>query len=164
MKNLLFSAPLRSRSAFVFVETRLKFSVLALLCFTSASTFADSTKPRIIAQNNAIPPAPPTSIAAGVEIFDISKLDRIPEVRFRTDVQYPFEMRRAGKTGEVIVEFIVDTDGNVLNAFAAKSNEREFEANAIASVRKWKFKPGQKEGHNVYARMQVPILFTLGNR
>jgi protein TonB len=102
-------------------------------------------------------------LGKGIEVFDISKLDQIPEVKYRTDVQYPFEMRRAGVTGEVVVEFIVDTNGNVMNAFAVRSSQREFEANAVSSVSKWKFKPGRKSGRNVNTRMQVPIVFTLND-
>jgi protein TonB len=102
-------------------------------------------------------------LGKGIEVFDISKLDQIPEVKYRVEVQYPFEMRRAGITGEVTVEFIVDTNGNVMNAFAVKSSQREFEANAVQSVSKWKFKPGRKNGRNVNTRMQVPIVFTLND-
>lgn len=100
-------------------------------------------------------------LGKGIEVFDISKLDQIPEVKYRVDVQYPFEMRRAGVTGEVTVDFIVDSNGNVMNAYAAKSSQREFEANAVTAVSKWKFKPGRKNGRNVNTHMQVPIVFTL---
>jgi protein TonB len=102
-------------------------------------------------------------LGKGIEIFDLSKLDKIPEVKYRTDVQYPFEMKRAGITGTVTVEFIVDTNGNVMNAFAASSSQREFEANAVSAVSKWKFRPGQKGGRSVNTRMQVPIVFTLND-
>lgn len=100
-------------------------------------------------------------LGKGIEVFDISKLDQIPEVKYRVDVQYPFEMRRAGVTGEVTVDFIVDSNGNVMNAYAAKSSQREFEANAVTAVSKWKFKPGRKNGRAVNTHMQVPIVFTL---
>ena len=58
----------------------------------------------------------------GVEIFDISKLDQQPVARFQARPQYPFEMRRAGISGEVLVDFIVDTNGDVRNAFSAHSS------------------------------------------
>jgi protein TonB len=97
----------------------------------------------------------------GVEIFDISKLDQQPVAKFQARPQYPFEMRRAGISGDVLVDFIVDTNGDVRNAFSAHSSQREFEAAAVQAVSKWKFKPGRKNGHNVYTHMQVPIVFTL---
>ena len=72
-----------------------------------------------------------------------------------------FEMRRAGIAGEVLVEFLVDTEGDVQNAFSAKSSQKEFESAAVQAVSKWKFRPGRKNGQNVVTRMQVPIVFTL---
>ena len=130
----------------------------ALCCLSSS--FAGSISVQA-AQNSKEPSPSSGGFVGGLEVFDISKLDRLPEVKFRTAAHYPFEMRRAGVTGEVVVEFIVDTNGNVTNAHATKSSRPEFEANAVSSVSKWKFKPGQKGGRNVNTRMQVPIVFTL---
>lgn len=97
----------------------------------------------------------------GIEVFDISKLDQVPSPRFQARPQYPFEMRRAGISGEVLVDFIVDTNGDVRNAFAVHSSQREFESAAVQAVSKWKFRPGRKGGHAVFTHMQVPIVFTL---
>lgn len=97
----------------------------------------------------------------GIEVFDLSKLDQHPVPRFQARPQYPFEMRRAGIAGEVVVDFIVDNNGDVQNAFSMRSSQREFENAAIQAVSKWKFKPGRKGGRNVNTHMQVPIVFTL---
>jgi protein TonB len=97
----------------------------------------------------------------GIEVFDLSKLDQQPVARFQARPQYPFEMRRAGIAGEVVVDFIVDSNGDVQNAFSIRSSQREFETAAIQAVSKWKFKPGRKGGRNVNTHMQVPIVFTL---
>ena len=97
----------------------------------------------------------------GIEVFDLSKLDQQPVARFQARPQYPFEMRRAGIAGEVVVDFIVDHTGDVQNAFSMRSSQREFENAAIQAVSKWKFKPGRKGGRNVNTHMQVPIVFTL---
>lgn len=110
-----------------------------------------------------IPENRTSGLGKGMEIFDINKLDQIPEAKYRQEPQYPFEMKRAGVTGDVLVEFLVDTNGNVLNAFAVRSSQREFEANAVQAVGKWKFKPGRKGGRAVVTRMQVPIMFTLND-
>jgi len=98
---------------------------------------------------------------SGIEVFDISKLDQRPEPRLQARPQYPFEMRRAGIAGEVLVDFIVDTNGDVRNAFAVHSSQREFEASAVQAVSKWKFRAGRKNGHAVFTHMQVPIVFSL---
>jgi protein TonB len=105
-----------------------------------------------------------TRIGSGAnlgEIFDLNKLDQPPNPRLQGKPVYPFEMRRAGITGEVTVAFIVDQNGDVQNAYAVKSTQREFEAAAIQAVSKWKFKPGKKGGKSVSTRMQVPIVFSI---
>lgn len=109
----------------------------------------------------SIPENRDTAKFRNMEVFDISKLDKIPTVRFPVKPVYPFEMRRAGIAGEVVVDFLVDTEGKVQNAFAARSSQREFEASAVAAVSKWVFTPGMRGGRKVITHMQVPIVFTL---
>ena len=100
-------------------------------------------------------------VASSGQIFDISQLDQIPVARFQARPQYPLELRRAGVGGEVVVEFLVDVNGDVQRAQAVRSSQREFEAAAVEAVTKWKFKPGRKGGNDVLTRMQVPIVFTV---
>ena len=108
-----------------------------------------------------IPQGQVGGLGKGIEVFDISKLDQQPVARFQARPQYPFEMRRAGIAGEVLVDFIVDSNGDVRNAYAVRSSQREFEAAAVQAVSKWKFRPGKKGGRSVNTHMQVPIVFTL---
>jgi protein TonB len=114
--------------------------------------------------NNAaikIPEGRPGGLGKGMNVFDISQLDQAPVAKYQARPQYPFEMRRAGISGQVVVDFIVDSNGEVRNAFSAQSSQREFEAAAVQAVSKWKFRPGRKNGHSVNTHMQVPIVFTL---
>jgi periplasmic protein TonB len=99
----------------------------------------------------------------GMQVFDPSMLDQQPVPQYQARPNYPFEMRRAGISGEVTVDFIVDPDGNVANAFALKSSQKEFEPAAVHAVSKWKFKAGRKAGKSVPTHMQVPIVFTLSD-
>jgi periplasmic protein TonB len=115
----------------------------------------------ISASMNIVPEIRDPNMFRGMKVFDISMLDQQPAPRFQARPQYPFEMRRAGIAGEVVVDFIVDTNGDVQNAYAIRSSQREFEAAAVQAVSKWKFKPGRKGGRDVPTHMQVPIVFTL---
>ena len=110
-----------------------------------------------------IPPGrPATGMGGGMAgVFDLASLDQVPVPRVRVPPVYPFEMKRAGIQGEVLVGFIVDANGDVRDAFAVRSTQREFENEAIKAVMKWKFKPGKKGGTSVNTRMQLPIAFTL---
>lgn len=115
----------------------------------------------ISASMSIVPEVRDPNMFRGMKVFDISMLDQTPVARFQARPQYPFEMRRAGISGEVVVDFIVDTNGDVQNAYALRSSQREFEAAAVQAVSKWKFKPGRKGGRDVPTHMQVPIVFTL---
>jgi len=115
----------------------------------------------IAANMSIVPEVRDPNMFRGMKVFDISMLDQTPVPKFQARPQYPFEMRRAGIAGEVVVDFIVDTNGDVQNAYALRSSQREFEAAAVAAVSKWKFKPGRKGGRDVPTHMQVPIVFTL---
>lgn len=99
-----------------------------------------------------------------MKVYDPKNLDQQPVARSQTRPLYPFEMRRNGIGGEAVVDFIVDTNGDVLNAYAVSSSRQEFEAAAVTAVSQWKFKPGRVRGENVNTHMQVPIRFTLNNR
>jgi protein TonB len=132
----------------------------------------------------AIPPPPPPSLGApsntvtipagppprsGVRsdigaIFNLADLDQIPTNRgVRQQPQYPFEMKRNGINGEVVLQFIVDLNGTVRDVEVIKSTHREFEKPAMDAVYKWQFRPGRKGGKAVNTRMQIPINFTLSD-
>jgi TonB family protein len=84
-----------------------------------------------------------------------------PEVIFQARPQYPFEMRRAGIHGEVLVAFVVDIGGVPREVIAVNSSDKAFAPAAVAAVQKWRFKPGTVNGRAVNVRMVVPIIFTL---
>lgn len=94
-------------------------------------------------------------------IFDISSLDQRPEARVRIKPVYPFEMRRAGVKGEVVVGFILDTNGDVRDPYIIRSSSPAFEQPAIDAVLKWKFKPGKKGGAAVNTRVSQQLSFSL---
>lgn len=110
-----------------------------------------------------LPTAPPrVGVGAGLKnVFNLSDLDKQIEVRVRPLPVYPFEMRRSGIKGEVVVEFIVDTQGNVRDATVISSTHPGFEQAALDAVVKWKFKPGQKGGVAVNTRARQKFPFNL---
>ena len=86
------------------------------------------------AQQTAAQPARPA--AASSELRPISQ----PGPR------YPTAAQRAGATGSVQVEFTVATDGSVDNVRVVSSEgarqfQREFEREATAAVKRWRFQP-----------------------
>jgi TonB family protein len=109
------------------------------------------------------PPRPVATAAASLqpEAYDIAQLDHPPVAVFRKSPFYPFALRRAGITGEVTVDFVVNDRGEVVNPRAIRSSNPGFESAAVQAVSHWKFRPGQKGGRPVNTHMQVPIVFDL---
>ncbi len=105
---------------------------------------------------------PGTKLGAGMkDLFDVANLDQQPAPRVQPAPVYPFEMRRAGISGEVVVEYIVDSNGNVAAVQVVRSTHREFEQPVIQALQKWKFRPGRKSGRNVNTRVQQLFPFSL---
>jgi TonB family protein len=69
---------------------------------------------------------------------------------------YPAECRRKGQSGTVLVEFTVDSSGRVISAHAkSPSPWPMLNHEAVRTVRKWKFPPGD------IMKLQRPIVFQL---
>jgi protein TonB len=67
-------------------------------------------------------------------------------VRSATREALPQAAQRAGAAGSVQVEFTVATDGSVTGVRAVSSDgprqfQREFEREALAAVKRWRFQP-----------------------
>lgn len=110
-------------------------------------------------------PGAGTGVGSGTglgNLFDLASLDQPPAPRAPIRPLYPTDMSRAGVNGEVVVGFMVDSEGNVRNAYVIRSSRREFEAEALRAVTRTRFKPGRKNGADVNTRnVSVPILFNI---
>ncbi len=84
-----------------------------------------------------------------------------PKVLKQQEPIYPYSMARAGLTGQVVVDFIVDTNGDVQNPFVFSSNNPWFERPALDAILKWKFKPALMDGRIVNTRARQQIVFDL---
>lgn len=84
-----------------------------------------------------------------------------PVARIRIAPVYPLEMRRMGMTGEAVVEFIVDTNGDVVNPVVIRATNDAFGQAAAASIARWKFHPAMKNGRAVNSVQQQTMTFSL---
>jgi len=96
---------------------------------------------------------------SGGVVFTADKLDRAPDASYRKEPVYPGEMKVAGLTGTVWVEFVVNENGRVLNPRVMKSTHAGFEE-ATAT---WRFEPGKHNGLPVRFRMNIPVVFNLNS-
>ena len=96
-----------------------------------------------------------------LEIFEIGDLDQLPQPRRQMPPVFPPNALRMGLNGRVLLEFIITTEGRVINAKVINSSDPIFESYAIDAVRKWLFTPGEKDGKKVNTRTRVPIPFNV---
>jgi protein TonB len=94
-------------------------------------------------------------------IFTLEQLSEKPVARVQPQPAYPYEMSRAGISGEVAVEFIINERGDVIDARVVRSSNPAFEAAATQAVLKWKFKAGRKDGKAVKVRASQLLEFNL---
>ncbi len=86
--------------------------------------------------------------------------DLTPLVRIAP--QYPRQAARDGIEGSVLFELVINPDGTVQSAHVIKSDPRGvFESAALASIRKWKFKPKLVEGKAVESKGTQLVEFNL---
>lgn len=102
--------------------------------------------------------------AQAAQVFDESVLDQVPERLSCPVPAYPALMREARIEGQVLVQFVVETDGTVESSTVEvlNSSHRAFEAPAKDMIARCRFRPGQVDGHPVRTLVQMPIMFRLG--
>lgn len=93
--------------------------------------------------------------------ISIEGLDHTPKALSQVPPVYPYELKREGVEGEVLVAFIVDEEGCVTHPQVVRSSNSGFETNTLQAVAKWRFEPGKRYGRIVCFRMAVPVSFTL---
>ncbi len=74
---------------------------------------------------------------------------------------YPSAMKREGTSGVVAVSIVIDEKGSVASCTVTKSSHADFEGPALDAIKKWKFKPAQKDGVPVKMKLTVPLRFNL---
>lgn len=102
-----------------------------------------------------------SQLATRVRIGGNEEYEVAPKVRSQTKPEYPYSLRRAGLSGRVNVEFIVNTKGRVEAAYAVETSHPAFRQAALDAVEQWRFEPGTVEEKPVSARMNVPIIFSI---
>lgn len=81
-----------------------------------------------------------------------------------TSIRYPVEAQKNGIQGRVICQFVVDTDGKIINPEVVRSVSPELDAEAlrvVSSMPAWL--PGRQKEKTVKVKYTLPINFALQN-
>lgn len=136
------------------MKSRARLSLLPLLLAFPAAPRA--------AETPAAPAAEPELQRLVIEpVYSLKDIDQPPTPISRQDATYPRTLRTQRLEGAVVVGFTVTSKGAVLDAHAVSSTNEGFEQAAIDAVKKWRFKPGMKDGKPVSTKVQVTLSFSL---
>jgi protein TonB len=85
-----------------------------------------------------------------------------PPVPVRTVApDFPNDLRSRGITGVVMVNVLIDAQGNPKDMKVTRSSNVAFEGPAVEALGKWKFKPAERGGTIVPLRVMIPIRFSI---
>lgn len=78
----------------------------------------------------------------------------------RENIEYPYDALKLGAEGEVILDFVIETDGRVSNLKVEKSLEANCDIVARNLIRKSRWQAGKKSGIKVRTVMRRKIYFS----
>jgi TonB family protein len=110
-------------------------------------------------------PAPAGAGTAGTDgVYRIGGGVSQPSVLTRVYPDYSEVARKLGIDGRVTLSFVIDPAGAARELKAVKPLGYGLDEKAMEAVRKWRFKPGMKDGTAVPVRASAELPFTLGER
>lgn len=111
------------------------------------------------------PPPPPADDEEEEQIFII--VEQQPELigglaGLQKKLEYPDLAKRAGIQGRVIIQFVVDKNGEVKNPVVTRSLGGGCDEAALKALKNFaKFKPGVQGGRTVPVQVSLPFYFRL---
>jgi len=97
----------------------------------------------------------------GGGIFKVGGGVSAPSLLYKVEPEYSEEARKAKYQGTVVLYVEVDPSGKAVNPKVVRSLGLGLDEKAIEAVRKWKFKPGYKDGHPVTVAATIEVNFRL---
>jgi periplasmic protein TonB len=96
---------------------------------------------------------------AFAEFQTVTRGMKPPKATSAPDPKYPDLPQDAEPRGTVVLLIGVNTKGHVAAVRVLRSDEVVFEKTAVETVKKWKFKPAEKDGHAVPVQVTVEMKF-----
>lgn len=84
-----------------------------------------------------------------------------PSLKTGAMPEYPDLARNTGIEGTVMVEALIDENGNVFAAEIVESPAVVLETPTLLAIRDWKFEPARKDGEAVMQVIRIPVKFSL---
>jgi len=97
----------------------------------------------------------------GGGVFRVGGGVTAPALMFKVEPEYSEEARKAKYQGTVLLYIEVDPSGKATNIKVQRSLGLGLDEKAIEAVKKWKFKPGYKDGKPVTVAASIEVNFRL---
>jgi periplasmic protein TonB len=98
------------------------------------------------------------------DVYRVGGSVHAPSVIKKVEAGYTNEARSARIEGSVELNLIVADDGHAKNIEVEKSLDPGLDASAIAAVKQWVFKPGQRNGQSVNVFAHIQVTFHLNDK
>lgn len=113
---------------------------------------------------DAPPPPPPPDEDDEPEIFVV--VEQMPEMiggqsALYNILEYPSIARRAGIEGRVILQFVVDEQGNVVDPRVVRGAGSGLDEAALDAIKQVRFTPGMQRGRPVKVQFTQQVIFRL---
>ncbi len=89
----------------------------------------------------------------------VTKGIKPPKATSAPDPKFPDLPADAEPRGTVVMLIGVNTKGHVEAVRVLRSDQQAFETTAVATVKKWKFKPAEKDGRPIPVQITVEMRF-----
>ncbi len=89
-----------------------------------------------------------------------TEVDEVPQPLRTPPPAYPAQLKADKVSGLVLVDLVIDDQGQVGQVDVVKSSATDFEAPTLDAVKQWRFRPARKGGEAVWVRLRLPVKFT----
>ncbi len=110
---------------------------------------------------NPIENIPLPTLSTTDEIYEFFKVEIKPQVIKSVQPEYPELARRGGIEGRVLVNAVVDENGNVISAEIVSSTNPIFNESALKAAYQYKFSPAMMKDKKVKVKVLIPFNFVL---
>lgn len=159
---LAMTAPTQP-STYRLLSIALGILLIGAATYLAACTDLVSTEPA--AEQPAVAPAPPPPAAPlAPDVFAV--VDEMPQIEgglaaLHSEIRYPDAAKQAGIEGRVVVRFIVDKAGRVVEPTIVKSLGGGCDEEAVRAIEQLTFTPGRHNGEPANVQLTLPISFRL---
>ena len=136
---------------------------LATLLLISATAFVACSD--LVGSNVAMEEASPNA-ASKTDVFTV--VEEMPELigglkAIQAQLHYPKIAKEAGLEGRVIIQFVVDEQGHVVDPKVVKGLGGGLDEEALRVISQARFKPGKEAGKIVPVKIFIPFTFRLSD-